>query len=76
MLTAEVFSEDLGSCVPLWKNPSRTRGCKWGLLKRERKYKGSTVGTGGVHAFPFQVLLKPTLTHGEGRPRRFPPNNE
>jgi hypothetical protein len=28
------------------------------------------------HAFLFQVLLKPTVTHGEGRPRRFPPNNE
>jgi hypothetical protein len=27
-------------------------------------------------AFLFQVLLKSTLTHGEGRPRRFPPNNE
>jgi hypothetical protein len=24
----------------------------------------------------FQVLLKPALTHGEGRPRRFPPDNE
>jgi hypothetical protein len=28
------------------------------------------------HAFLFQVLLKLTLTQGEGRPRRFPPNNE
>jgi hypothetical protein len=28
-----MFSEDLGSCIPAWKNPSRTSGCKWGLLK-------------------------------------------
>jgi hypothetical protein len=33
-----VFSEDLGSCVPVWKNPSRTPGCKWGF-KRRRKIK-------------------------------------
>jgi hypothetical protein len=38
-------------------------------------------GAGGVHrqrehAFLFQVLLKPTLIHREGRLRRFPPNNE
>jgi hypothetical protein len=43
-----VFSKDLGSCVPAWKNPSRTHGCKWGLLKvREReiqrKYGGVQV---------------------------------
>jgi hypothetical protein len=71
-----VFPEDLGACVLAWKNPSRTHGCKWGLLKvRER------VGIGGVcwqreHAFLLQVLLKPTLTHREGRLRRFPPSNE
>jgi hypothetical protein len=39
------------------------------------------VGAGGgcwqrEHAFLFQVLLKPTLTHREGKPRRFPSNNE
>jgi hypothetical protein len=38
-------------------------------------------GTGGVcqqreHALLFQALLKSTVTHGEGRPRRFPPNNQ
>jgi hypothetical protein len=33
-----VFPEDLGSCVPVWKNPNRTCGYKWGLLKvRERE---------------------------------------
>jgi hypothetical protein len=33
-----VFSKDFGSCIPAWKNPSRTQGCKWGLLKfRERE---------------------------------------
>jgi hypothetical protein len=33
-----VFPEDLGSCAVAWKNPSRTRGCEWGLLKvRERE---------------------------------------
>jgi hypothetical protein len=36
-----VFPEDLSSCALAWKNPSRTRGCKWGLLKiKEEKYKG------------------------------------
>jgi hypothetical protein len=35
-----VFSEDLGSYVPAWRNPSRTHGCKWNLLKiREREIK-------------------------------------
>jgi hypothetical protein len=39
------------------------------------------LGAGGVcrqkeWTFLFQVLLKPTLIHGEGKPRRFPPNNE
>jgi hypothetical protein len=35
------FLEDLGSCVSPWKNPSRTRECKWDLLKvRKGKYKG------------------------------------
>jgi hypothetical protein len=43
--------------------------------------KGAWWGTGGVPlaervCFLFQVLLKPTLTHEEGRPRRFPPNSE
>jgi hypothetical protein len=33
-----VFSEDLGSCIPAWKNPSKKQGCKWGLLEdRERE---------------------------------------
>jgi hypothetical protein len=78
-----MFSEDLGPCVSTWKNPSRTCGYKWDLLKVR---KGNTKGTCGrgasgvhqqrEHAFLFQVLLKPTLTHGEGRPRRFSPNNE
>jgi hypothetical protein len=39
------------------------------------------MGAGGICqqielAFLFQVLLKCTLTCGEGRPRKFPPNNE
>jgi hypothetical protein len=39
------------------------------------------VGAGGVRwqresAFLFHMFLKPTLIHGEGRPRRFPSNNE
>jgi hypothetical protein len=57
-------------------------GCKWGLLNvRKGNTKGAWWGAGGVwqqrrHAFLFQVLLKPTLTHGEGRLSRFSPNNE
>jgi hypothetical protein len=49
--------------------------------EREEKAEGA-VGAGGVcqqreHAFFFfQVPLKPTLPQQEGRPRRFPPNNE
>jgi hypothetical protein len=40
-----VFLEDLGSCTLAWKNPSRTHGCKWGLLiVRERETKGSLEG--------------------------------
>jgi hypothetical protein len=78
-----VFSEDLGPCVPVWKNPSRMCGCKWDLLKvRKVNTKGEWWGAGGVcwerereSVFLCQVLLKPTLTHGEGRPRRFPPGN-
>jgi hypothetical protein len=36
-----VFSEDVGSYDPAWKNPSRIRGCKWDLLKIRR---GNTKG--------------------------------
>jgi hypothetical protein len=36
-----VFSEDLGPCIPTWKDPSRTLGYKWGLLKVR---KGNTNG--------------------------------
>jgi hypothetical protein len=47
-----VFSEDLGSCIPVWKNPSRVCGCKWGLLKvkeREiqRQHGGAQVESAG-----------------------------
>jgi hypothetical protein len=59
-----VFSEDLGFCIPAWKNPSRMCGCKWGLLKvRERKYKGNIVGyrwslpAERKHAFLFYKSL-------------------
>jgi hypothetical protein len=60
MLMAKmVFSEDLGSCIPVWKNPSRIHGCKWDLLKvRKGNTKGAWQSTGGVcqqreHAFLF-----------------------
>jgi hypothetical protein len=44
-----VFSEDLGPCVPVWKNPSRMCGCKWDLLKvRKVNTKGEWWGAGGV----------------------------
>jgi hypothetical protein len=44
-----MFSEDLGSCISAWKNPSRTHGCTWGLLKVKKGiFKGGTVGKGGV----------------------------
>jgi hypothetical protein len=36
-----VFSEDLGFCIPTWRNPSRRHGYKWGLLKVR---KGNTKG--------------------------------
>jgi hypothetical protein len=40
---------------------------------RKERYKGGTVGAGRVcqqrnHAFLFQVLLNPTLTHGRAEP--------
>jgi hypothetical protein len=67
-----MFLEDLGSCVSAWKNPSRMRGYKWGLLKvRKGKYKGRMVGAGGTcrqrPASAIQVILKPTITYGKGR---------
>jgi hypothetical protein len=39
------------------------------------------VGAGGAHwqrerTFHFEVLLKPTLTYGKGRPKRFPSSNQ
>jgi hypothetical protein len=37
-----LFSKDLDSCIPVWKNPSRMHRCKWGLLKVR---KGNTKGT-------------------------------
>jgi hypothetical protein len=43
-----LFSEDLGSCISAWKNPSRMCVYKWDLLKvRKGKYKEGTVGAGG-----------------------------
>jgi hypothetical protein len=39
-----VFSEDLGPCVPTWKNPSRTCRCKWGLLKVRKGIQREHVG--------------------------------
>jgi hypothetical protein len=45
-----VFSEDDGHCIPMWKNPSRMHGYKWGLLKvRKRNAKGAWWGAGGAH---------------------------
>jgi hypothetical protein len=44
-----VFSEDLGPCIPVWKNPSKMHGCKWGLLKGKGNTKGVWWGAGGVH---------------------------
>jgi hypothetical protein len=45
-----MFPEDLGSCVLVWKNPSRTHGCKWSLLKvREREIqRGAWRGAGEI----------------------------
>jgi hypothetical protein len=66
----------------MWNNPSRTHVYKWALLKvRKGNTKRAWWGAGRIfwpreRAFLFQVILKPTLTHGEGWPRRFPPNNE
>jgi hypothetical protein len=45
-----MFSENLGLCASLWKNPSRTHVYKGGLLKvREGNTKGAWWGAGGVH---------------------------
>jgi hypothetical protein len=55
---------------------------KWGLSKvrereTQREHGGVQVETAGrERACLFQVLLKPALTHGKGRPRGVPPNNE
>jgi hypothetical protein len=62
-----MFSEDLGSCVPAWKNSSRTYGCKWDLLKLiKENTKEAGWGTGGVYKqracfffFFFPGVLKP-----------------
>jgi hypothetical protein len=76
-----VLLEDLDPCVSMWLNPSRTHGYKWGLLKiRKGNIKGTWWGAAGVYTesmlFFFRCFLKPTLTHGKGRLRRFPSNNE
>jgi hypothetical protein len=48
------------------------------IKSRERKTKGAwraqVESTGRENVLFF--FRKPTLTHGEGRPRRFPPSNE
>jgi hypothetical protein len=60
----------------------RTSGYKWSLLKvREGKYKGKHDGQCGSRklrerVFGLQVLLKPMITYGKGRARRFPANNQ
>jgi hypothetical protein len=41
MLTPNSVLGRLCPCVSAWKNPSRTPGCKWGLLKVK---KGNTKG--------------------------------
>jgi hypothetical protein len=52
------------------------------IKSRERETKGAwRAQVESTHrqrecAFLFHVLLKSTLTHREGRPKRFPPNNE
>jgi hypothetical protein len=70
-----VSSEDVGSSIPAWKNPSRMCGCKWDLLKvRKGNTKGVQVAE--QRAFPLQVLLKPTLTHGRADPGDSHPINE
>jgi hypothetical protein len=85
-----VLSADSGVCdqktskffVLCGRIHGRTHGYKWSLLKiREGKYKGEHGGAqvesgGREHASPFQVLLKPMLTHGKGRTRWFPSNNQ
>jgi hypothetical protein len=53
-----VFLEDLGSCVPAWKNPSRTQGYKWDLIKvRERKIQrehgGAQIESAGRESMLF-----------------------
>jgi hypothetical protein len=80
MLTAlvqkSVFRRLPNSC-PEGRIQDRTRGCKWSLLKvRDGKYKGkhseTQVEARRERVSAFQVLLKPKLTYGKGRARRFP----
>jgi hypothetical protein len=52
-------------------------GYKWGLLKvREREIQREHDRAQVESTGPERVFLNLTLTHGEGRPRRFPRNNE
>jgi hypothetical protein len=61
----------------------RTHRCTLSLLKvREGKYKGEDdASVGGIwrpkeYASALQVLLKPPITYGKRRTRRFPSNNQ
>jgi hypothetical protein len=73
-----VFSEDLGSCVPAWKNPSRTRGCKWSLLtvrKKEiqREHGRMQVESAGKRAcFSFSGAFKSYINPWGGQIQELP----
>jgi hypothetical protein len=65
---AKSISRRSQSCALEWKNPSRTCGCNWDLLRvkegKDRWEPGSR-----ERAVFLQVLLKPALNDGKGRSR-------
>jgi hypothetical protein len=82
VLSALVFPEDLGSCILVWKTPSRTQECKCNLLKiKEGKYIGrhgeaQLEARSQEHVSACHEFLKSAITYGKGRTERIPANNQ
>jgi hypothetical protein len=70
------------SLYPVGRIHYRTHGHRWSLLKvRKEKYRQAWWGpcrSGKLRELvsALHVLLKPMITYGEGRRRRFPSNNQ
>jgi hypothetical protein len=69
-----VFSEDLDSCIPAWKNPSRMCGYTWGLLKvREREIQKEHGGVPAERAcFSFSGAFKTYINPWKGQTQEIP----